>query len=85
MIPTPYFVYILECADGTLYTGIATDIARRFTEHASGKGSKYVFARGAKRIIYSEQCPDKGTALKREIAIKRLPRNKKLELVRAHE
>lgn len=78
---TPYFVYILECADGTLYTGIATDVERRFNEHVSGKGSKYVHARGANCILYSEQCPDKGTALKREIAIKKMSRKEKMMLV----
>lgn len=83
MTPTPYFVYILECADGTLYTGIATDVERRFAEHAAGKGSRYVKVRGVKRIVYSEQCADKGTALKREIAIKKMSRTEKLCLVRS--
>jgi len=76
-----YFVYILECSDGSLYTGIATDVERRFAEHAAGKGSKYVHARGTNCIRYSEQYADKGAALKREIQIKQLSRSAKLLLI----
>lgn len=78
----PYFVYILECADGSLYTGIATDVERRFKEHAMGKGSKYVKARGAKQILYTETCTDKGAALKREFIIKKLSRQEKMLLTK---
>ncbi|AKM78128.1 MAG: Excinuclease ABC C subunit domain protein [Candidatus Wolfebacteria bacterium GW2011_GWE1_48_7] len=85
MTATPYFVYILECADGSLYTGIATEVERRFKEHAAGKGSKYVHARGAKRICYSEQCADKGSALKREIEIKKLSRENKITLTKSFD
>jgi putative endonuclease len=81
MTAAPYFVYILECSDGSLYTGIATDLEKRFKEHGSGKGAKYTRARGAKRICYSERCIDKGSALKREMAIKKLSRAKKLLLI----
>jgi len=76
-----YFVYILECSDGSLYTGIATDVERRFAEHAAGKGSKYVHARGAKRIAYTEEAPSRNEALKREAFIKTLTRAQKLCLI----
>ena len=77
----PYFTYILECADGTLYTGIATDVEKRFEEHKNGKGAKYTRAHGAKRIRYSEHCADRGAALRREIEIKNMPRAEKLSLI----
>lgn len=75
-----YYVYVLECADGTLYTGIATDVARRLAQHKAGKGAQYTRARGATRIIYSESHPDRSAASKREAAIKRLSRVEKRAL-----
>lgn len=77
----PYYVYLLECSDGTFYTGIATDVDRRFAEHAAGTGSKYVHAHGANRIRYSERCADKRAALRREIEIKKLSRMQKIALI----
>lgn len=77
-----YFVYILECADGSLYTGIATDVARRFEEHKSGKGAHYTSARKPVRILYTETYPDRSAALKREAQIKKLSRPKKLTLIK---
>ena len=76
-----YYVYLLECADESIYTGITTDVARRLKEHKEGIGSHYTRARGARRMLYSERCKDRSTALKREAAIKRMPRSKKLALV----
>jgi len=76
----PWYVYILRCADGTLYTGITDDVERRLAAHRAGKGAKYTRGRGPLELAYTEELPDKSTALKREIAIKRLPRQKKLEL-----
>lgn len=84
MSPSPYFVYMLECSDGSLYTGIATDVERRFAEHAAGKGSKYVHARGAKRIVYTEWHTSRNEALKRELALKHLSRKEKLSLTHKH-
>lgn len=81
MTALPYFVYILECDDGTLYTGIATDVERRFTEHTSGKGARYTRANGAKKICYTEQCNTRSEALKREAQIKGWSRQKKLTLI----
>ena len=76
-----YFVYMLHCADGTLYTGIATDVDRRVAEHNSGKGAKYTRSRLPVEAVYSEPQPDKSAALRREIAIKKLTRQQKLALV----
>lgn len=75
-----YFVYILQCDDGTLYTGITTDVARRLQEHKSGKGGNYTLTHGADKVMYVEECADRGAALKREAAIKKLKRKEKLEL-----
>ncbi len=76
-----YFVYILECGDGTLYTGITTDVERRFQEHKEGKGSHYTLARKVVKVLYSEKQKDRSSALKREAEIKKFPRIKKLELI----
>ncbi len=77
-----YFVYILKCADGTLYTGITTDLKRRFREHEDGKGGGYTSARGAKKIVYTEKRPTRSSALKREAEIKGWQREKKLALIK---
>ena len=79
----PYFVYILECEDGSLYTGITIDIERRFEEHKSGVGSNFTRAKKAKRIVYTEQYPDRSSALVREAEIKKLSREKKLILIKS--
>ena len=77
----PYFVYLLECADGSLYTGVTTDVERRFVEHKNGTGGRFTRAKGAKRIVYSERQPNRSSAQKREAEIKSWPREKKLTLV----
>ena len=77
-----YFVYILECEDGSLYTGITTDVKRRFKEHQSGVGGHYTKAKGAKKLLYTEQHPDRSSASKREAEIKGWKREQKLELMR---
>ena len=67
-----YFVYILKCADETLYTGIATELERRIDEHnGSNKGAKYTRARRPVRLVYSEEYPDRSAASKREYEIKK--------------
>ena len=76
------FVYILKCADDTLYTGWTTDIQRRLTEHNDGKkGSRYTRARRPVRLIYSEEFQDKIAAMQREAEIKKLSREQKLALI----
>ena len=74
-------VYILQCADGTLYTGITNDLERRMAEHEAGQGAKYTKGRGPLRLVYQEYCPERGIAAKREVEIKSLDRKAKLLLV----
>ena len=77
-----YFVYILECCDGSLYTGITTNVAKRLDEHnLSDKGAKYTKARRPVKLLYEESAIDRSSASKREYAIKKLTRIKKLELI----
>jgi len=76
-----YFVYMIQCDDGSLYTGITTDIERRFSEHKNGKGGHYTASHRARKILYTEKHGTKGGALKREAEIKRWRRKKKMELV----
>jgi len=76
-----YHVYILECGNGSLYTGITTDLARRLEQHRSGKGGNYTRSKGVKRIVYSEKAANRSVALRREAEIKGWTRQKKLELI----
>ena len=76
-----YWVYILRCGDGSLYTGIARDVDRRLAVHRSGKGAKYTRSRLPLTVVYREEQPDKPAALRRELAIKRLTRAEKLRLI----
>lgn len=76
-----WYVYILECSDKTLYTGITTNLSKRLNQHNKGIGSKYTFARKPVKYIYSEKCPDQSSATKRELEIKGLTRKKKIELI----
>ena len=76
-----WYIYILRCGDDTLYTGITDDVEKRFSAHAAGKGAKYTRGRGPLIRVYTEEVEDKSAALKREHAIKKLPRTKKLKLI----
>ena len=73
-------LYILECRDGSLYTGITDRLEYRLAAHRSGKGAKYTRGRGPLRLRYIEECADHSAALKRELEIKKLTRNEKWEL-----
>ncbi len=76
-----WHVYMVECADGTLYSGITTDLDRRISEHNdSVKGAKYTRAKRPVRLVYSEQYLDRSTASKREYELKQLSREEKKEL-----
>lgn len=77
-----YWVYILECGDASLYTGITTDLTRRFAEHQKGEGGHYTRSKQAVRMLYTEEHPDRSSALKREAEIKRWRREKKLSLIK---
>ena len=74
-------LYILRCADGSLYTGITTDVEKRLETHRSGKGAKYTRGRGPLELVYSEECGDHSAALKREHEIKKLSRQEKEKLL----
>lgn len=76
-----WYVYVLRCGDGTLYTGTTDDVARRLAAHRAGKGAKYTRGRGPLKLLYTEQCPDRSAALRREYAIKQLSREEKLYLI----
>lgn len=76
-----WHLYILRCGDGSLYTGITTDVAHRLAMHRSGKGAKYTRGRGPLKLVYQEDCEDHGTALRRELAIKALSREEKMALI----
>jgi DNA-binding protein HU-beta len=82
MTKSTWCLYLVECADGSLYTGIATDVARRLKEHISGKGARYTRSRKVIRLVASRSIGSRSEALRAEIAIKRLPKEKKLEAVR---
>lgn len=73
-------VYILQCRDGTLYTGITDNLPRRLAAHNGGKGAKYTRGRGPVVLVHQESCPDRSAALRRERAIKALSRSQKLTL-----
>lgn len=77
-----YFVYVLLCKDKSLYTGITTDLARRLKEHKAGEGGHYTRAKGAVKILYSEQHKNRSRASKREAEIKSWPRAQKLALTK---
>lgn len=76
-----WYVYILRCADGTLYTGSTDDVKRRAEVHNSGKGAKYTRGRRPVEVVYTESCESYSAALKREYAIKQLSRPEKLKLI----
>ena len=76
-------VYMLRCRRGTLYTGVTTDVARRLKAHNSGRGAAYVRRNGPGELVYLEAAPGHSEALRREAAIKRLARSRKLGLLTA--
>lgn len=76
-----YYVYMLRCADGTLYTGYTDDPQRRSRVHNAGKGAKYTRSRLPVELVYQEACGDKSAALRREYEIKQLTRAEKLKLI----
>lgn len=77
-------LYLVRCADGSLYTGIATDAQRRFEQHQAGRGAKYLRGRGPLRLVYQCEAGDRGTALRLEMRVKRLSKADKERLVRGH-
>lgn len=76
-----WYLYILRCGDGSLYTGITTDVDKRLAAHRAGRGAKYTRGRGPLEIVYREACGSHSQALKRELAVKRLTRQEKEALL----
>jgi putative endonuclease len=73
----PFYCYLLECADGSFYCGWTTDVERRLKIHQRGKGARYTRMNGPVKLAYFEEVEDRKAAMKREIAIKRLPHERK--------
>jgi len=80
-VTSPWWVYILTCRDGSLYTGATNDLDGRLRAHADGRGARYTRGRAPLRLVYREACAGRSAALKREAAIKRLTRRRKLALI----
>ncbi|MBL7132031.1 MAG: GIY-YIG nuclease family protein, partial [Candidatus Omnitrophica bacterium] len=80
-----WFVYILECSDGSLYTGVTNNLERRLRDHNSGNGGKYTRSRTPVNLVYKKECIDNIEALKREAKIKHLTRSEKMVLLRNYE
>jgi predicted GIY-YIG superfamily endonuclease len=78
------FVYILRCGDGSLYTGIAKDVARRLAQHRAGRASRYTRARLPVDLVWSREVESWSAALREELRIKSLPRNRKEALLDPH-
>lgn len=78
----PWYLYILECAGGKLYTGISVDVATRFEAHRAGRGAKFTRSYPPERIVMVRECASRGEALKEELAIKKLSAAAKRELIR---
>jgi len=77
-----YVVYLILCGDDTIYTGITTDVKRRFDEHKQGVGARYTRARKVKKLLYTEKAVSRSAALIREVEIKKLSRSQKIVLCR---
>jgi putative endonuclease len=77
-------LYILECGDGTLYTGVTNDVDRRVRQHQEGKGARYTRTHGPVVLVHTEECGSRSQALSRECAVKSLPRRRKEELILGH-
>lgn len=73
-----WYLYLIECDDGSLYTGITTDVERRYAQHVAGKGARYTRMRKPVRLVGFRECGSRSEALKAELILKQLPRSKKV-------
>jgi putative endonuclease len=80
-----WFVYLIECQDGSLYTGVAVDVDKRYAEHAAGKGARYTRSHPPRHLLARFEHPDRSSALKAEYAIKQLPAAAKRALAASGE
>ena len=83
MIVARWFVYIVRCRDGSLYTGVSTNVTRRVGQHNAGRGARYTKARRPVELMRVERARSQGAALRREFAVKALPRAAKIALLRS--
>ena len=79
------FVYIVRCVDGTFYTGWSTDVVKRVAQHNAGRGGRYTRLRRPVTLVYAEELPDRGAAMRREISIKGYSRERKERLIAAFD
>lgn len=77
-----WFVYLIECVDKSIYTGVTNNVEKRFSDHVGGKGGRYTRSHKPQTLLYTETFDIKGDALKRECQIKEWPREKKLDLIK---
>lgn len=82
MSDSVWYLYILRCGHGELYTGITVDVEKRFAVHCAGKGAKYTRGRGPLALVYKEECGSHSDALRRELQIKAFPKEKKESLIK---
>lgn len=75
-----WYLYLIECEDGSLYTGITTDVERRYAQHVAGKGARYTRMKKPVRLVGFRECGTKSEALKAELTLKGLPRHKKVAI-----
>ena len=78
----PWYVYMAQCKDGSLYTGVTTDLQQRFRDHNAGRGSVYVRSRGGASLAYTERCATRSAAQRREMHIKSFTRQEKFALMK---
>jgi len=81
--PVEWFIYLIRCQNGHLYTGISTDVARRFTEHQRGKGAKYLRGKGPLELVYQQKIGTRSAALKAEATVKKMPKKDKENMIQA--
>ena len=84
-MPSDWYLYLVRCADGSLYTGIATDVTRRFAEHQAGKGAKYLRGRGPLQLVYQQAAGDRSKATRLELRVKALSKVDKERLVKGRQ
>ncbi|QEY59258.1 GIY-YIG nuclease family protein [Pseudomonas sp. C27(2019)] len=82
-LPSPWYVYLVRADNRALYCGISLDAQKRFAQHCAGKGARFFATSPARALVYVEVCADKSTALRRELAIKRLSKQAKEQLLQA--
>lgn len=81
LLESIWYLYILRCGDGSLYTGITTDVEKRLEAHRTGRGAKYTRGRTPLELVYREICGSHSNALKRELAVKKLTRGQKEQMI----